>query len=155
VLFSKYPTSIVGPDDAIRWEPSLAGQVDGVADEQWVRGKSLDTFCPLHPALVTEDEIGDPEDLEIWSELNCKRMQQSITGNLIFGLDALVSFCSNAFTLLPGDVILTGTPTGVGFSATRQSCSGTATSAKSASRGSAPSRIPAGRTDRRADRSAR
>jgi 2-keto-4-pentenoate hydratase/2-oxohepta-3-ene-1,7-dioic acid hydratase in catechol pathway len=84
------------------------------ADDQWVRGKSLDTFCPLGPAIVTPEEIGDPEDCSMWTDLNGERLQDSTTGNLIFGIDELVSFCSDAFTLEPGDVILTGTPPGVG-----------------------------------------
>lgn len=84
------------------------------ADESWVRGKSLNTFCPLDPSTVTEDEVGDPENFKIWSELNGKRMQESTTGNMIFGIDEHVSFYSDAFILLPSDVILTGAPTGVG-----------------------------------------
>jgi 2-keto-4-pentenoate hydratase/2-oxohepta-3-ene-1,7-dioic acid hydratase in catechol pathway len=84
------------------------------ADDQWVRGKSLDTFCPLGPSIVTGDELGDPESCGMWTELNGERLQDSTTANLIFGIDELVSFCSDAFTLEPGDVILTGTPPGVG-----------------------------------------
>jgi 2-keto-4-pentenoate hydratase/2-oxohepta-3-ene-1,7-dioic acid hydratase in catechol pathway len=84
------------------------------ADDQWVRGKSLDTFCPLGPELVTGDELGDPDDLALWTDLNGERLQESTTANLIFDVDRLVSFCSDAFTLNPGDVILTGTPPGVG-----------------------------------------
>lgn len=84
------------------------------SDEQWVRGKTLDTFCPLGPGIVTDEEITDPESLEIWADLNGERMQESTTDNLLFGIDNLISFCSDAFTLTPGDVILTGTPPGVG-----------------------------------------
>jgi 2-keto-4-pentenoate hydratase/2-oxohepta-3-ene-1,7-dioic acid hydratase in catechol pathway len=84
------------------------------ADDQWVRGKSLDGFCPLGPAIVTPDELDDPGDCSIWAELNGTRLQESTTANLIFDIDTLVSFCSDAFTLAPGDVILTGTPPGVG-----------------------------------------
>ncbi|WP_313693489.1 fumarylacetoacetate hydrolase family protein [Halorarum halobium] len=84
------------------------------ADDQWVRGKTLDTFCPLGPELVTGDELGDPEDLALWADLNGERLQESTTADLLFGIDELVSFCSEAFTLVPGDVILTGTPPGVG-----------------------------------------
>jgi 2-keto-4-pentenoate hydratase/2-oxohepta-3-ene-1,7-dioic acid hydratase in catechol pathway len=84
------------------------------ADDQWVRGKSLDTFCPLGPAMVTGDELGDPNARSLWTDLNGERLQESTTANLIFGVDRLVSFCSDAFTLKPGDVILTGTPPGVG-----------------------------------------
>ena len=85
------------------------------ADEQWVRGKSLDTFGPLGPDLVTPDEIGDPHDLDIWTEVNGERLQDSNTEHLIFGIDEILSFCSRSFTLNPGDVIYTGTPDGVGF----------------------------------------
>jgi 2-keto-4-pentenoate hydratase/2-oxohepta-3-ene-1,7-dioic acid hydratase in catechol pathway len=84
------------------------------ADDQWIRGKSLDTFCPLGPAMVTGDELGDPNDRSLWTDLNGERLQESTTANLIFDTDQLVSFCSDAFTLKPGDVLLTGTPPGVG-----------------------------------------
>lgn len=83
-------------------------------DGQWVRGKSLDTFAPIGPDLVTTDEIDDSHDLDIWTEVNGERLQDSHTSNLIFGVSELVSFCSRAFTLLPGDLIFTGTPPGVG-----------------------------------------
>ena len=83
-------------------------------DGQWVRGKSLDTFAPIGPELVTADEIDDPHGLDIWAEVNGERLQDSTTANFIFGVDELVSFCSRAFTLKPGDLIFTGTPPGVG-----------------------------------------
>jgi 2-keto-4-pentenoate hydratase/2-oxohepta-3-ene-1,7-dioic acid hydratase in catechol pathway len=83
-------------------------------DGQWVRGKSLDGFAPIGPELVTADEVDDPHDLEIRAEVNGERLQESTTANLIFGIDELVSFCSRAFTLEPGDLIFTGTPPGVG-----------------------------------------
>ena len=83
-------------------------------DGQWVRGKSLDTFAPIGPEVVTADEVCDPEDLAIWAELNGERLQDSSTSNFIFGIDELVSFCSHAFTLTPGDLLFTGTPPGVG-----------------------------------------
>ncbi|WP_418280599.1 fumarylacetoacetate hydrolase family protein [Halorubrum sp. DTA98] len=83
-------------------------------DGQWVRGKSLDTFAPIGPDLVTTDEVANPHDLDIWTEVNGERLQESTTANLIFGVDELVSFCSRAFTLEPGDLLFTGTPPGVG-----------------------------------------
>jgi 2-keto-4-pentenoate hydratase/2-oxohepta-3-ene-1,7-dioic acid hydratase in catechol pathway len=83
-------------------------------DKQWVRGKSLDTFCPIGPALVTVDEIPDPHQLAIRAVLNGQVMQDSNTRELIFGVPELLSFISRAFTLLPGDVVATGTPHGVG-----------------------------------------
>lgn len=83
-------------------------------DKQWVRGKSLDTFCPLGPALVTTDEIPDPQALAIRTTLNDVVMQDSHTGEMIFDVAHLIAFASQAFTLEPGDIILTGTPHGVG-----------------------------------------
>ena len=83
-------------------------------DRQWVRGKSLDSFCPLGPWTVTADEISDPHALAIRSWLNGQIMQDSHTGLMIFKIPQLISFLSQNFTLLPGDVILTGTPHGVG-----------------------------------------
>jgi 2-keto-4-pentenoate hydratase/2-oxohepta-3-ene-1,7-dioic acid hydratase in catechol pathway len=83
-------------------------------DRQFVRAKSLDTFCPMGPAVVTADEIPDPGALGIRSYRNDQPMQSSHTSNLIFGVPYLVSFCSQAFTLEPGDIICTGTPAGVG-----------------------------------------
>ena len=84
-------------------------------DRQFVRGKSLDTFCPMGPALVTTDEIPDPGALAVRSWRNDEPMQDSNTSNLIFSVPFLVAFCSQAFTLEPGDVICTGTPSGVGW----------------------------------------
>ncbi|GAB7009572.1 fumarylacetoacetate hydrolase family protein [Halorubrum trueperi] len=83
-------------------------------DGQWVRGKSLDSFAPIGPEIVTTDEVGDPHDLAISADVNGERLQESSTSNLIFGVDELVSFCSRAFTLTPGDLLFTGTPPGVG-----------------------------------------
>lgn len=83
-------------------------------DGQWVRAKSLDTFCPLGPWLVTRDEIADPQNLAVRTTLNGQVMQDSNTREMIFPVNELVAFASCAFTLLPGDVIVTGTPPGVG-----------------------------------------
>jgi 2-keto-4-pentenoate hydratase/2-oxohepta-3-ene-1,7-dioic acid hydratase in catechol pathway len=83
-------------------------------DGQWVRAKSLDTFCPLGPWIVTRDEVPDPHGLPISCEVNGETLQQSNTDQLIFRVPVLIEFLSRAFTLLPGDVILTGTPPGVG-----------------------------------------
>ena len=153
IIFTKFPTSIIGCGDSICWDPELTQKVDyeaelGVVigkrarlvaaedafdyvagylnandvsardlqfgDKQWVRGKSLDTFAPLGPYLVTKDEISDPHNLRIRSILNGEVMQDSHTSNLIFTIPVLIEFISRAFTLLPGDIILTGTPPGVG-----------------------------------------
>lgn len=86
-----------------------------LGDGQWVRGKSLDTFCPLGPAFVTTDEIPNPQNLAIRSTLNGAVMQDSNTREMIFPIAEIIAFCSQAFTLEPGDVILTGTPHGVGL----------------------------------------
>ena len=83
-------------------------------DRQWVRGKSLDTFGPLGPVLVTRDEIPDPQALSISCDVSGERLQAASTADMIFGVASLVAYCSRAFTLEPGDVILTGTPAGVG-----------------------------------------
>ncbi len=153
IAFAKFPSAIIGPGEAITWNPALTAQVDFEAelavvigktaryvsqaealdyvfgytcandvsardlqygDGQWVRGKSLDTFCPLGPWLVTADEIPDPQNLGIRCLVNGEVMQESNTANMLFSVAYLISFLSQAFTLLPGDVILTGTPEGVG-----------------------------------------
>jgi 2-keto-4-pentenoate hydratase/2-oxohepta-3-ene-1,7-dioic acid hydratase in catechol pathway len=83
-------------------------------DGQWVRGKSLDTFCPMGPALVTADEVGDPQDLAISCLVGEERVQDARTSAMYFGVAEIISYCSRSFTLEPGDVIATGTPGGVG-----------------------------------------
>jgi len=82
---------------------------------QWTKGKSADHFAPLGPYLVTKEEIPDPHQLSIWLEVNGELLQNSNTGDLIFDIPTLVSYVSNYMTLLPGDVISTGTPSGVGM----------------------------------------
>ncbi len=82
--------------------------------DQWLRGKCLDSFCPLGPYLVTSDEIDDPHDLSIQCKLNGSLMQDSNTREMIYRIPYLIQYLSEAFTLLPGDVIATGTPHGVG-----------------------------------------
>lgn len=83
-------------------------------DGQWVRGKSLDTFCPLGPWIVTRDEIPDPHRLGIKTTVNGTIMQESSTSMMIFRIPQVIHFLSMHLTLMPGDVILTGTPHGVG-----------------------------------------
>ena len=83
-------------------------------DGQWVRGKSLDTFCPIGPVLVTADEIPDPQALAIRCTVGGEVLQDANTSQMYFGVAEIVSYCSQAFTLEPGDVIATGTPSGVG-----------------------------------------
>ncbi len=81
----------------------------------WDKGKGCDTFGPLGPWLVTRDEIPDPQTLDMWLDVNGKRMQNGNTRTMIFGVAHLVSYVSRFMTLLPGDVITTGTPPGVGM----------------------------------------
>lgn len=154
ILFSKWPSSVIGPGDDIVWDPALTQQVDYEAelavvigrttrrvsedealdhvlgytclndvsardiqfgDDQWTRGKSLDTFCPMGPVLVTADEIADPQSLDISCRIGEDVMQDSNTSQMYYGVAEIISFCSQAFTLEPGDVIATGTPGGVGI----------------------------------------
>ncbi len=82
---------------------------------QWVKGKSCDTFAPLGPFLATPDELGDINNLRLWLKVNGRSMQEGNTSNLIFKIPFLVSYLSQFMTLLPGDIISTGTPAGVGL----------------------------------------
>ncbi|MEP0764463.1 MAG: fumarylacetoacetate hydrolase family protein, partial [Chloroflexota bacterium] len=92
---------------ARRWQKHSGGG-------QWVRGKGFDTFCPLGPVLVTADEIPDPQNLALTTTLNGQVMQHGHTSDMIFSVAQLIAFISQDTTLLPGTVILTGTPPGVG-----------------------------------------
>ena len=153
LVFSKFPSNVVGPDDAVpmplgesesdyeaelavvigrrAWRVDEAAAMNHVlgyscandlsarafqfADGQWQRGKSCEGFCPLGPFIATTDEIADPHDLRIKLRLNDETVQDSSTNQLIFGIPALVAHLSSFVALEPGDVILTGTPPGVGF----------------------------------------
>jgi 2-keto-4-pentenoate hydratase/2-oxohepta-3-ene-1,7-dioic acid hydratase in catechol pathway len=154
LVFSKWPSSVIGDGAEIRWDPELTAQVDYEAelaviigrtarrvseadaldhvlgytclndvsardlqfgDGQWARGKSLDTFCPMGPALVTTDEIPDPQDLDISCSVGDRVVQSASTSQMYFGVAAIISYCSQSFSLEPGDVIATGTPGGVGI----------------------------------------
>ena len=90
-----------------------AHQLEGTG--QWVKGKSHDTFGPIGPWLVTRDEVPDPQNLHLWLEVDGKRHQDGNTRTMVFGVAQLVSYLSHFFTLMPGDVISTGTPPGVGL----------------------------------------
>lgn len=153
LVFSKFPSSIIGPGEPICWEPAQTQEVDfevelGIvigkrarnvpaeqvfehifgytiindvsardmqsADRQWVRSKSLDTFCPMGPAVVTMDDIPDPQKLKLSCYVNGEVMQNSSTSEMIFGVRELVADLSRFFTLEPGDIIASGTPNGVG-----------------------------------------
>ena len=84
-------------------------------DGQWIRGKSIDGFCPMGPCIVTVDELGDGSGLDMCTKINGVVKQESNTSNMLFGVKSLVSYLSKYFTLEPGDVIATGTPSGVGL----------------------------------------
>jgi 5-carboxymethyl-2-hydroxymuconate isomerase len=153
LIFAKWPTSVVGPDEAIiidseltervDWEVELAAVIGATArdvpveralehvlgytvgndvsgrdvqfaDGQWVRGKSFDTFCPLGPAIVTADELPDPQALRLGTRVNGEVVQDSSTSEMVFGVAELIAFCSRSFTLEPGDLLMTGTPWGCG-----------------------------------------
>ncbi len=83
--------------------------------QTWDKGKGFDTFGPVGPWLVTADEVGDPQSLDVWLDLNGRRMQTGSTKTMIFGVAKIVSYLSKLFTLWPGDLITTGTPPGVGM----------------------------------------
>jgi 2-keto-4-pentenoate hydratase/2-oxohepta-3-ene-1,7-dioic acid hydratase in catechol pathway len=152
LLFAKFPTSLIGPGDAIVIPPivtkcdyeaelgvvlgatvkqvSKENALEAVAgyvvandvsardlqfgDGQWTRGKSPDTFCPVGP-LVPAADVPDPHALSIRAVLNGEVVQDSTTANLVFGVDEVISYASQTATLEAGDLILTGTPAGVGI----------------------------------------
>ncbi len=154
VVFNKWTSCIVGPDDEVLipknsvktdWEVELgvvigapaagvskanalkhvAGYcvVNDVSEREWQlertatwdKGKGFDTFGPIGPWMVTADEIADPGNLAMWLEVDGKRYQDGSTATMVFGVADLVSYCSTFMTLLPGDIITTGTPPGVGM----------------------------------------
>ena len=154
IIFTKYTSAVVGPDDDVviprnsvktDWEVELgviigkpakyveetsalehvAGYcvINDVSERefqiersgQWVKGKSSDTFGPTGPWLVTPDEVGDPQNLDLWLEVDGKRYQDGNTRTMVFGVAFLVHYLSQFFTLETGDVISTGTPPGVGL----------------------------------------
>jgi 2-keto-4-pentenoate hydratase/2-oxohepta-3-ene-1,7-dioic acid hydratase in catechol pathway len=84
------------------------------ADKQWARAKGMDTFCPIGPYLVTKDEIEDAHNLTIETRVNDEVMQRGHTGDMFFKIPTIIAYLSQTFTLEPGDLILTGTPAGVG-----------------------------------------
>ena len=109
---------------ADRWQEHVAGYMNlndvsardfQMATSQWMMGKTFDTFCPCGPWLVTADEIADPHALDIKMTINGEVLQHSNTRELIFRIPDLVAYLSSVFTLEPGDIVSTGTPSGVGF----------------------------------------
>ena len=111
----------IAPEDAMNYVAgfSVMNDVSGreaqFADSQWFRGKSFDTFAPLGPALVTVDEVEDFKNLKLTASVNGEVMQNGNTADMIFGIPAIISFISEDITLVPGDIISTGTPSGVGI----------------------------------------
>jgi 2-keto-4-pentenoate hydratase/2-oxohepta-3-ene-1,7-dioic acid hydratase in catechol pathway len=98
----------IGHDVSARdWQKNKEGK-------QWLLGKSFDAFAPIGPEVVTKDEIADPHALKIQTRLNGEMMQNSNTGEMIFRVDELIAYISQVTTLEPGDLIFTGTPSGVG-----------------------------------------
>ena len=98
----------IGHDvSARRWQKEAGGG-------QWIRGKGFDTFCPLGPVMVTSDELTNPQQMALTTIVNDQVMQQSNTSDMIFTIEKLIAFLSQDTTLLPGTVVLTGTPEGVG-----------------------------------------
>ncbi len=85
---------------------------------QWIKGKSFDGFCPLGPWLVTRDEVENPQNLNLWCDVNGERRQDSNTRHMVFGVATIIANLSQFMTLMPGDVIATGTPSGVGMGQT-------------------------------------
>jgi 2-keto-4-pentenoate hydratase/2-oxohepta-3-ene-1,7-dioic acid hydratase in catechol pathway len=143
IVFMKLPSSAAPPGGPVRCPPVVqrldyegelgvvmgsSGQVAGYcvcndvsardlqrAEPQWTRAKGADTFCPYGPWITTADEVPDPEDLRLRTWVNGELRQDARTSDLIFGIDALVAFLRETCTLEPGDLILTGTPSGVGL----------------------------------------
>jgi 2-keto-4-pentenoate hydratase/2-oxohepta-3-ene-1,7-dioic acid hydratase in catechol pathway len=112
----------IQPEDALNYVAGYTAANDVSARDwqkiysggQWCKGKTFDTFCPLGPVLVTPDELKDPDALAIRTYLNGEVVQDSNTADMIFSVSELIAFLAGSTTLLPGTVILTGTPTGVG-----------------------------------------
>jgi 2-keto-4-pentenoate hydratase/2-oxohepta-3-ene-1,7-dioic acid hydratase in catechol pathway len=111
----------ISPEDALNYVAgfSVMNDVSGreaqFADSQWFRGKSFDTFAPLGPALVTVDEVEDFQNLKLTARINGEIMQNGSTADMIFDIPSIISFISEDITLVPGDIISTGTPSGVGI----------------------------------------
>lgn len=113
-------TAHVSEDEALDhvWGYAVANDISArdvqFGDGQWVRGKSMDTFCPVSTLLVSRDEVPDPQALRLLTRVNGEVVQDSSTSEMVFGVAELISYCSRNFTLLPGDLLLTGTPWGCG-----------------------------------------
>jgi 2-keto-4-pentenoate hydratase/2-oxohepta-3-ene-1,7-dioic acid hydratase in catechol pathway len=111
-------TIVMGPDRQIAGY-CIADDVTGRdlqgREPHWIRGKGADTFCPIGPWITTADEVPDPENLGLQTWVNGELRQDSSTSDLIFGCQRLIDFISETCTLRPGDLILTGTPSGVGM----------------------------------------
>ncbi len=154
VLFTKPPSTVIGPDAAIPWHGHVSTRIDWEVElvavigrrgrdiaesdaldyvfgytignditardlqarhQQWYKGKGLDGFCPLGPWIVSADELGDPQDVRLRLRVNGDLKQDASTSDMLFGVAKLVSAWSQGMTLEPGDLLMTGTPSGVGF----------------------------------------
>ena len=154
VLFTKPPSTVIGPEAAIPWHGHVSTRIDWEVElvavigwrgrdipeaealdyvfgytvgnditardlqakhQQWYKGKGLDGFCPLGPWIVTADELGDPQTVQLRLRVNGELKQDANTSDMIFGVAKLVSAWSMGMTLEPGDLLMTGTPSGVGF----------------------------------------
>jgi 2-keto-4-pentenoate hydratase/2-oxohepta-3-ene-1,7-dioic acid hydratase in catechol pathway len=153
LVFAKFPSSIIGPEEPIVIDTAISQRVDWevelavvigrsmrcvpvdealshvfgytvandvsardvqFGDGQWVRGKSLDTFCPVGPWVVTADDIPNPQALRLRTRVNGETVQDASTVQMVFGVAELLAYCSQSFTLEAGDLVLTGTPWGCG-----------------------------------------
>jgi 2-keto-4-pentenoate hydratase/2-oxohepta-3-ene-1,7-dioic acid hydratase in catechol pathway len=154
VLFTKPPSTVIGPEAAIPWHGHVSTRIDWEVElvavishrgrdipeaealdyvfgytvgnditardlqakhQQWYKGKGLDGFCPLGPWIVTADELGDPQSLRLRLRVNGEPKQDANTSDMVFSVAKLVSAWSLGMTLEPGDLLMTGTPSGVGF----------------------------------------
>ncbi len=118
VIFFKSTSAIVGPnDDLVIPKNGSKGEREFQLERsgQWVKGKSADTFAPIGPFLATRNEIKDPHNLHLWLKVNGDMMQEGDTSDFIFSVPEIVSYVSQFMSLLPGDIISTGTPPGVGL----------------------------------------
>jgi 2-keto-4-pentenoate hydratase/2-oxohepta-3-ene-1,7-dioic acid hydratase in catechol pathway len=114
IVFSKLPECVIGPHDPVRLPGDVSARDVQVRHQQWDLGKSFDTFCPMGPWITTADEM-DGRATRVRGWVNGELRQDGLTKDMIFDLPTLIETCSRGITLYPGDVIATGTPSGVGM----------------------------------------